>query len=344
MSPSQGGAGKPWVAVVGAGIAGLAAANALHRGGCRVTVVDKGKNPGGRMSRKRSPSDPTTGWDHGAQYFTARDPEFVRQVADWQRGGVVDAWHGRFVVSSRAGVTQEPEEARWVGKPAMNAPLRDLAARLLHGSVRCECRVEKVVRDGDRFALQIVPESKGMELAEARFDAVLVTAPAPQAADLLAAEPLLQERLGSVRMLPCVALMLGFDAPLDIAWDAARVEQDPVLAWVARDGAKPGRARGERWVLHATPAWSDAHFADEATSAELLSAFATLSGSRAVPGLVVRHGWRFARVEQPLDVPFLAAADGRLAFAGDACLGARVEEAWRSGSAAGTQLAARLRS
>lgn len=338
------GAGKPWVAVVGAGIAGLAAANELHRGGCRVSVVDKGRNPGGRMSRKRSPADATTGWDHGAQYFTARDEAFVRQVADWQRGGVVDAWLGRFVAASRDRVRVEPEEARWVGKPAMNAPLRDLAARLPHGSVRCECRVEHVARDGDRFALQLVAESKGMELADARFDAVLVTAPAPQATALLAAEPQLQERLGAVRMLPCVALMLDFDAPLDVAWDAARVEQDPVLAWAARDVSKPGRARGERWVLHATPAWSEAHFADEATSAELLAAFAAISLTRSVPRLAVRHGWRFARVDQPLDVPFLGAADGRLAFAGDACLGARVEDAWRSGSAAGAQLAARLRS
>lgn len=338
------GAGKPWVAVVGAGIAGLAAANELHRGGFRVTVVDKGKNPGGRMSRKRSPTDATTGWDHGAQYFTARDAGFVRQVSDWQRGGVVDAWRGRFVIASQGVFAPEPDETRWVGKPAMNAPLRDLAARLPHGSVRCECRVEHVVRDGERFALQLVAETKGAELAEARFDAVLVTAPAPQATALLAADPQLQERLAAVRMLPCVALMLGFDSPLDVAWDAARVEQDPLLAWVARDGSKPGRARGERWVVHATPAWSEAHFADEATSPALLAAFASLTGSRAVPQLAVRHGWRFARVEQPLGVPFLCAADGRLAFAGDACLGARVEDAWRSGSAAGAQLAARLRS
>lgn len=338
------GAGKPWVAVVGAGIAGLAAANELHRAGCRVTVVDKGKNPGGRMSRKRSPADATTGWDHGAQYFTARDEAFVRQVADWQRGGVVDAWNGRFVLACNGAFTAEPGEARWVGKPAMNAPLRDLAARLPHGSVRCECRVEHVLRDGDRFALQLVAESKGMELAEARFDAVLVTTPAPQAASLLASEPQLQQRLAAVRMLPCTALMLGFDSPIDVAWDAARVEQDPVLAWVARDTSKPGRARGERWVLHATPSWSEAHFADDASSAELLASFAALTGNRAAPRLEVRHGWRFARVEQPLDVPCLAAADGKLAFAGDACFGARVEDAWRSGSAAGTQLAARLRS
>lgn len=342
MTPRVG-AEKPWVAVVGAGIAGLAAANELHRSGHRVTVVDKGRNPGGRMSRKRSPSDATTGWDHGAQYFTARDQGFVRQVADWQRGGVIDAWHGRFVVANGTAIAPDPGETRWVGKPAMNAPLRDLAARLPHGSVRCECRVATVARDGTRFALQLTDGSKGPGLAEARFDAVLVTVPAPQALALLAEEAGLHDRLAALRMLPCVALMLGFDAPLDVAWDAARVEQDPVLSWAAREGSKPGRAQGERWVLHATPSWSEHHFSDEASSAELLTAFATLTGNRAVPGLVVRHGWRFARVEQPLGEPFLVAADGRLALAGDACLGARVEDAWRSGSAAGAHLAARLR-
>ena len=330
--------------MVGAGIAGLAAANELHRAGFRVSVVDKGRNPGGRMSRKRSPTDATTGWDHGAQYFTVRDPGFARQVADWQRGGVVDEWCGRFVEVQGTAVVAAPTRQHWVGKPAMNAPARDLAARLPHGTVRCECRVERVVREGTGFRLLPSAATKAVDAWETSFDAVVVTAPAPQAAQLLEPETALCERLRQVQALPCVALMLGFDRPLDVPWDAARIQHHPVLSWVAREGSKPGRAPGERWVLHATHAWSGTHFEDQGSDAALLDAFASLTGTRTAPMVSVRHGWRFALVEQPLGEPWIGSADGRLVVAGDACLGARVEDAWRSGSVAGSRLATTLRS
>ena len=41
------------VAVIGAGLAGLACATALARAGHAVTVLDKGRGPGGRMSARR---------------------------------------------------------------------------------------------------------------------------------------------------------------------------------------------------------------------------------------------------------------------------------------------------
>ena len=53
------------VAIIGAGIAGLTAAEALSRGGFNVVVWDKGARPGGRASsRVREAFE----FDHGAQY------------------------------------------------------------------------------------------------------------------------------------------------------------------------------------------------------------------------------------------------------------------------------------
>ena len=80
------------VAIVGAGVAGLAAARALLEAGHAPVVLDKGRGPGGRISTRRA--EPFA-FDHGAQYFTARDPRFVEQVAAWEAGGVVARWEGR---------------------------------------------------------------------------------------------------------------------------------------------------------------------------------------------------------------------------------------------------------
>ena len=79
----------PHLAVIGSGIAGLSCATMLHRAGLEVSLFDKARSPGGRMSTRRGDD-----WqcDHGAQYFTARHPEFRAEVARWQQAGVADLW------------------------------------------------------------------------------------------------------------------------------------------------------------------------------------------------------------------------------------------------------------
>jgi predicted NAD/FAD-dependent oxidoreductase len=75
----------PSAAIIGAGLSGLACATRLHAFGWRVSVFDKSRGPGGRMSTRRGDD-----WqsDHGAQYFTARDPRFKAEVDRWLAAGV----------------------------------------------------------------------------------------------------------------------------------------------------------------------------------------------------------------------------------------------------------------
>ena len=85
------------VAIIGAGIAGLSCAQELQGHGFSVTIFDKSKGVGGRMSHRYFGD-----WeaDHGAQYFTARDPVFQQEVAQWVQAGVAKPWAGRIVSSS----------------------------------------------------------------------------------------------------------------------------------------------------------------------------------------------------------------------------------------------------
>ena len=90
----------PRVAVIGAGLAGLICAERLIRQGWPVTVFDKGRGPGGRMATRRADD---LRFDHGAQYFTARDQRFRDRVDAWVHDGVVALWNGRIVRLARAG-------------------------------------------------------------------------------------------------------------------------------------------------------------------------------------------------------------------------------------------------
>ena len=77
------------IGIVGAGMAGLACAEALTSAGHAVVVLDKGRGPGGRMSTRRLETPlGEVRFDHGAQYFTGRDPGFRARVAAWIAAGI----------------------------------------------------------------------------------------------------------------------------------------------------------------------------------------------------------------------------------------------------------------
>ena len=57
------------IAIIGTGIAGLSAAQALIAAGQNVELFDKSRGSGGRMASKRTDAGSV---DLGAQYFTAR--------------------------------------------------------------------------------------------------------------------------------------------------------------------------------------------------------------------------------------------------------------------------------
>ncbi|WP_374690365.1 FAD-dependent oxidoreductase [Accumulibacter sp.] len=118
----------PHLALIGAGIAGLSCATLLQQAGLEVSLFDKARGVGGRMSSRRG-----DGWqcDHGAQYFTARQPEFRAEVARWQRAGVAGQWQPRlWLFDGDAKAGREATVERFVGTPAMTASARHLARTL----------------------------------------------------------------------------------------------------------------------------------------------------------------------------------------------------------------------
>ena len=95
------------IAIIGAGIAGLACARRLSDAGLKLVIFDKGRNAGGRAATRRVTGD--IQFDHGAQYFTARSPEFSSVLENMLSCGAAALWdHGS-------------EKPHFVGIPSMNA-------------------------------------------------------------------------------------------------------------------------------------------------------------------------------------------------------------------------------
>src|SRR5215831_1681360 len=83
------------VAVIGGGIAGLICARTLSAHRLAVTVLDQGREPGGRISTRQVDG---YWFDDGAQYFTARDLRFQREVEAWLAQGLAAEWTGHVCV------------------------------------------------------------------------------------------------------------------------------------------------------------------------------------------------------------------------------------------------------
>ncbi|WP_396595642.1 NAD(P)/FAD-dependent oxidoreductase [Brevundimonas sp. R86498] len=267
--------------VIGGGMAGLSCARALGLAGHAVTVIDKGRGPGGRMATRRlTAAGGEITFDLGTPAFEARSPAFLAEVRQWASDGHAAPWPA-------AGADS------WVGVPAMNAPLKAMADGL---DVRWSTRVSEVSPGPDGWQVR----TEAGDRFEA--DTVVVALPADQAADLL--EPVqagmageMAARARACRSRPCWTVLLAFAERLPILDDWREGNAADALGLAVRNAAKPGRSGPETWVLHAGADWSARHLEEPADRiADLL--ITALSERLAVPlpAILARggHRWRYA--------------------------------------------------
>ena len=340
------------IAVVGGGMAGIACARTLLQAGHRVTLFEKSRGFGGRMSTRRTEFG---GFDHGSQYFTVREARFAKALLTAQ--DVVRAWSvstvrvldafGQVLASA-----PPPTEPHFVATPGMNALVSHWAQPLLqpelhgvHGArVLLETRVTHIERDvlnPAQWQLR-AEDNSGGQMVAGGFDRVVLAQPHLQAHDLLLASghaPHLRQALQPVQVTPCWTLMVAYPHAMQPGlshigpqWNAARSTHHRI-SWLARENSKPGRERIERWTVQASPAWSAKHLEDDAerVKAKLLKGFAEITGIRVTPAHAVVHRWRFAQTQTPLGQPFILDAELGIGLCGDWCLGHRVEDAFVSG-------------
>lgn len=311
------------IAVIGAGIAGLACAREMARADARVTVFERSRGLGGRLGTRRHGN---FAFDHGAQYFTARSRSFLQYVGIAARARVIERWMPRILEDDRS--WEAPIEEWYVGQPGMSALMRPMSRNV---EVASGVGVHELIQSQRGWELQ-TDSGRQNEI----FQAVAVAVPAPQALSLLGPHGRAFHRLTEVRMAPCWSAMFAFDRPVDVGADVRRWTDAP-LKWAACDSSKPQRPAGSQaWVVHASVPWSRQHLdADAREVAQLLlHEFGRLTGVRTpAPAYLQAHRWRHALVEQPLGLTCLVDEETAAGACGDWCVAPRVEAAFDSGRA-----------
>lgn len=313
------------VVVIGAGLSGLVAGRSLLDAGADVTIVDKGRSPGGRLATRRI-GDATL--DHGAQFFTVRTPALRHRVDGWIDRGLVDIWSHGF--GSNDG------HPRYIATRGMNSLAKDLAIGLdvscstMAFGVRSPERQSDTVGDTARW--EVVIDDGTVRTA----DAVIITTPLPQAFALLAdADIVLDDRLMRTEYDRTIALLATLDGPPS-ALPAPGALQTPSadVAFVADNQAK-GVSASPAITMHASATWSETHWDDslDELRAQLEDLARPWLGAASVIEADVKK-WRFATPRTVWPDPCWVSADGTVVLAGDAFDGPRFEAAHNSGLAA----------
>lgn len=309
------------VIVVGAGIAGVTCARELIAAGHEVEVRERAMAVGGRMA---APQIEGRRVDMGASYFTASEPDFVRQVEDWCDRGLARRWTDRFPLLSDAGL-KELAPGPW--RYATPGGLRSLVADLAPASTRLGELVARI--------------EPGPAVDGEAADAVVLAMPDPQAERILGPGlPEARSRVERRLWEPVIALAANFGRRTWGSFDGAFVHDDPTLRWIADDG----RRRGDEaavLVAHSTSTFA-AGFLTQPSAAgpDMTEALDRLTGCGR-PRSVHIHRWSFARPADTRQESHFFGSE-RIGLAGDGWGAPRVETAWLSGRALGRRIAAEL--
>ncbi len=298
--------------VLGAGIAGIVAANKLRLAGLSVCLLEKSRGIGGRLATRRIAGQ---SFDHGAQFFTAREEGFTSVVKNWVEKGIARPWFG------------ESRRERFCGLGGMNPMAKALAGDL---DIRREQKVEWV-----GFVKGIW--SVRTNLGTFEGSRLLLTNPAPQAVDLLEESDLntrggFLDTLKTVEYEKCISLMLLLDSELGLS-ESGIIQNEPgePIATLTETSIK-GTTDRPGIVIQSGPKFAEDNFGSSSDSIfKQLTVALPYSGRLKVEGMSLQK-WRFAkRKDHDLGDSFLMDESKFLWHAGDGYIAPRIEGAYLSG-------------
>lgn len=308
------------ILVIGAGMAGLAAASDLKEAGKNVLVIDKARGLGGRLANRRMDGAIA---EHGAQFATTRSPRFQELMKRWESRGFVEPWFH----SLNGEAESHP---RYRGIPTMSAMAKQLGSGL---DIMLSQRASKVAMSGNGWLTTL-------ESGETIFsESVVISSPMPQTLALLEAgnvAMLARDKalLEGVEYDPCIVVMATLDQPSAIAAPGALRFSEGPIDWIADNQAK-GVSAKPAVTIHASANYSrDNWDRDRDEVAQELLAAASQQLGAAVESYQV-HAWLYSKPAAPVEQRYLVISDRpMLVLVGDAFGGPKVEGAVLSGWAA----------
>ncbi|MDF1849660.1 MAG: FAD-dependent oxidoreductase [Verrucomicrobiales bacterium] len=258
----------PRIAIIGAGLSGLAAAFRLSETDHKIVVFEKSKGYSGRAaSRHRNGCR----YDHGANYFKLNCNEVARLLFEDLPTDDLCRILGDVCPFDESGTIApgDPAQnagAKWNYRGGINT-LGKLLVEVGHLDVRRETRITGLQVDHEGWTLS----HEGSDQRE-KFDAVLLTTPAPQAVELLGSisdekeiiTPLMAE-LKRAQYHSQFSVILNYAGSYPLpngAYALINSDREHAIAWLSHENQKAGRVPTGETLLIAqmAPAWTQDHY------------------------------------------------------------------------------------
>lgn len=310
--------------IVGAGIAGLLAAQHLSRYDVDVTIIEKSRGFGGRMAKKIIGE---AVFDTGAQFMTTREIQFRERVETWLAKGEVLPWY-----------TGPLKNMRYVGAQGMTTVPDRIGESL---SVRLSEHVQKVERKDDKWHVYSKPYGKETT-SEAVADWLVLTPPVPQSMEILANSGIELDYddevdLKKISYLRCLTVLAQLNGPSGLGNPGAMDLNHDTLRWLGDNSMKGISSVPGSLTIHSSPRFADAHWDNAPEEWAKLMLAAAKPFIRADYTDFVTHRWKFSdpvrifREKHPFRKPYFIDESLQLGMAGDGFNGPRIEAAGMSG-------------
>jgi hypothetical protein len=307
------------VLIIGAGISGLLCATELKKAGKSVRLLDKGRGPGGRMATRRMGGGRL---DHGAQFFTVRDPRLQAYVDDWLAAGEIKQWFRHLPED-----TNPDGYPRYCGINGMTDVPKYLAADL---EIHYSEQVSELSRDVDLW----IARTQSGNTFTARH--LVITAPLPQALNLLDMTGLNYAgahgaALRKVRYEKGLATLALLDGPSGIPEPGGMKLHQAPITWIGDNQQKGISPDVSAITIHA-----DSDFAEKYWDSpnEIRGPLMLKAAKPYLKANVVEyncHRWGYTLPINPWPEPVFSNPGLKLTLAGDAFGGPRIEGAALSG-------------
>ncbi len=340
------------VAVIGAGLAGLACARQLQRMGHNTVVLEKSRGLGGRLATRRTNGIVA---DHGVRYLEAQGERSQQLIQALLEQEILRFWTDQDY-SWRSGQLQvKTVSPRYVAPVGLTAVAKFLAADLEIWRSR---RVERLEPTPNAtWQLHLIDD-----LAQTRSTvtaaALVVAIPAPQAVALLSpleTVGLAADYLAAVRSVdyePCLSAIAGYAPEYQAVLDAAKLPWRSVsffegpLAWVGFDSSKRDSAQQPVFVVQSSAEFARQYLevSDLAIAGQSLldTASQQLLPRLDRPAWLQVHRWRYAfPVRLCSSADLITASPLPLVCCGDWWNG-QIEGALQSGMVAAEQMNVQL--
>ncbi|MGJ9382237.1 NAD(P)/FAD-dependent oxidoreductase [Salipaludibacillus sp. CF4.18] len=290
------------ITVIGGGLAGVFAAKTLIEKGETVTIIEKSRSIGGRMATRRIGEGRA---DHGAQFFTVRSIELEKLTEEWLENKWIKRWFG-------------DDYPRYSGMEGMNSFIKKIAQNL---PVTLQERVDHIEAKDTEL---ILSTNTGKKYTS---DAVVLTAPVPQALELLEKSPIHvtnqdKNSLAASKFKPCFVGLLTLKKPVSIGENG--IISDHVPAGVDKIVANDQKGISHSPILsvYMNGDWSRDHFAlkDDEVLNEIVAILSPdLIESNNLSAYQLKR-WRYAEATHVYREPFLKLKNYPIFIAGDSFL------------------------